>query len=132
MQNFLQSLSGTFYLTGSRYFGNHVPNSDYDYFTTSIGHNTDLLTTLKRVGFITISDINYKDDSLVNLFQWKSSDGSIIQIQIVRDAKLKNIIQQQIKNNKILLNTLISLDKANRNEVWNFCFSLSTSVKSLK
>jgi hypothetical protein len=123
VQLYLNSLNETFYLTGSRFFGNFHSESDWDYFTTN---KFTLEKELKEIGFEDLFQSGEFDNiahyanselSLCTVLQKKCKDG-IVQIQLINpcfiQAKIK--VQTYIKRNYIAV--FSKLSKQERKEVW--------------
>ena len=97
-----------FYLTGSVYFTGN--GNDIDYFAI---HSTELEDFLKSIGFCSISTNVYGDDNCVIVYRRHSDP--YIDVQLVKNAKLKLEIQEIFKKKGILKPT---------QEQWNCAFLL--------
>ncbi len=90
----LANSTRNFYLTGSRFFGAYRTDSDYDFFVQddiSIGvYLTDW------GGFTPIFSSQYKDSNTLSVYRFKDQKIQV-DIQIVKDAALKQAIQTAFK-----------------------------------
>lgn len=102
-----------FFLTGSRYFGNYTAQSDWDFF---VEYGGDLIVKLRSIGFEQVSDSTYSDSGLMFLFQ-KQDQGTVVQIQIVRDVRIKRMAQY-ILNNR-LKTKYMTATKEERGTLWS-------------
>jgi hypothetical protein len=105
-----------FYFTGSRFFGSHTPESDYDFFTEPKLGLTDWLV---RHGFIKDSGRDYSTEDVVEV--WKHSVATI-HIQIVKDAALKNEVQNLMIFDPLLQGMMGKVSKEERKALWDFAF----------
>lgn len=84
----------TFYLTGSRFWGNYNYQSDWDFFTQD---SPEVRTWLKKFNFVEYSnDTHYSsDDQCLSVYNFKGSSEPFdhIHIQVVADVEIKKIIQ---------------------------------------
>ena len=111
-----------FFLTGSRFFGGHRSDSDYDFFVDNAsidGKRVELF--LSKLGFNTQEYPLYKDEQTVEVYKHKHFP---IHIQITEDATLKKDIQNTIDKAQ-LQNTwaqeyLRSASPADKTNFWNF------------
>lgn len=92
MMKKLESLPFTLYLTGSRYFGTYNSKSDWDFFCE---YNNHTALALKQLGFNeSIQGIaRYKDAECQLVLRWISTNGDQIDIQLVRNPKIKFLAQ---------------------------------------
>ena len=104
-------------MTGSRFFGNHTEQSDYDYFTND---SKEVYHYLRTLGFELSGDLvdlpNYQDKLTRSVLIHKKDN---IHIQLVYDAERKIKIQNFIKNNPELLKLLKNTNKLNRSKIWD-------------
>lgn len=111
----IENSSIPFYLTGSRFFGNYTKESDYDFFVDSAFHmDIKKLFPELRVAPMDIPGYEYRDNLTVCVYAIAG-----IHIQLVKDAKLKNMVQKYIAYSKQLFNDLKTLPKSHRKHVWN-------------
>lgn len=97
----------TFWLTGSRFFGTHRSNSDYDFFTQD---DVDIERYLcEELGFHREWGESYSDPIAKSC--WKKDN---IHVQVVKDADLKLEVQMWLKKHPRLL----SCDKTMNKGVW--------------
>lgn len=78
----------TFYPTGSRFFKTAKEDSDYDFFISD-EDDPKVRTFLLNLGFTEVHSI-YFDDNTILVYRHDSG----IDIQVVRDARLKELVQQ--------------------------------------
>jgi predicted nucleotidyltransferase len=89
----------TFYLTGSRYWGNAHKNSDWDFF---VEMDEEVKSMLKSIGFERLSNhIAYVDDiQCTDVYEKyvssKNGGDVLIQVQMVASAEIKNLIQEKL------------------------------------
>ena len=116
---FLECSPKKFYLTGSRFFGNHTVGSDYDFFTQS---NNDYVEFLLKIGFRKLTDVDFNEQTydgkqFVTILEYLPLDGNKIQIQFVYEYDRKNRIQNRIKNEFKSFN---DLTKEQKRDLWSF------------
>jgi predicted nucleotidyltransferase len=100
-----------FYLTGSRFFGNYKPESDWDFFTET---SQDVSNFLIKYGF-ELEAVSYNGDTeIVNI--WYHSEVNI-HIQVVKDVAIK-VEAQRILTRPMLKNLLIHLNNEERKLMW--------------
>lgn len=90
----------TFYLTGSRLFGNARVDSDYDFFTAG-KEAQKFLENDSGFGKIGTKDHGYIDDSIIDVFEFET-DGQKIQIQLLRNTEM---LDQKKQVQEIFLST---------------------------
>lgn len=100
----------TFYLTGSRFWGTECCQSDWDFFTNE---NQMVYSWLVQNGFEIVSKSTYTDLNCSTVMQKGK-----IQVQLVKDAKVKNDIQN------ILFEEFPQgfLDKHFAKRMWNLAY----------
>lgn len=123
----LEASNFTFYPTGSRYFGTQSLSSDYDFFVERDAQGayypSPLITFLTQSSFRLEYLSPYKDENTCDLYRaWDSKLNAQIDIQIVKDAPLKQRIQEEIKR---LGSNLIPKDKLHAQIFWDLCFKLA-------
>ena len=116
---FLECSPKTFYLTGSRFFGNHTEHSDYDFFTQSNDFYVDFFL---KIGFRKLTDVDFNEQTydgkqFVTILEYLPLDGNKIQIQFVYEYDRKNRIQNRIKNEFKSFN---DLTKEQKRDLWSF------------
>jgi hypothetical protein len=109
-----------FYLTGSRFFGWHKPTSDYDFFCQNPETDSGcriFYNSLTRSGFADVTKcqpeeaadgttiLSYSDKLAVKIFMHPEAD---IHIQVVKDARLKRIVQEYI-NRELDLRSILRI-----------------------
>lgn len=127
-----------FHLTGSRFFGNTRPSSDWDFFTT---HTDECEEWLKSIGFRCIHVSAYKDIQLVKLLRWTPPSPTDpmepspsvrepqIDIQMVRDAGLKERAQAYIFSNPTLLKFYLGMNNPyHRDMLWDLVYSAANGL----
>ncbi len=77
--DFIENNENKFYLTGSRFFGLERYNSDFDF---AVQYSEKLYQDLGDYGFRGITTAEYKDKSLVGIFQFGN-----VQIQLRKDIE---------------------------------------------
>ena len=82
----LMNSADLFYLTGSRFFGNHKPNSDYDFF---VKDSHEVHTQLIHMGFSLQMAEDYINDSSFMAIYVLSLDSEIIQIQVIKESEFQ-------------------------------------------
>lgn len=113
---FFATSVNTYYLTGSRFFGNNKENSDWDFFTVK-----ETKRELESMGFKPIPsenliDLGYDGSQFVEILELKVSDG-VIQVQLVKNINAKFQVQESIKSR--YLSQFNSMDKHERKELWS-------------
>ena len=84
----------TYHLTGSRFFGDAGPSSDWDYFVKEDPHIENFLA---RSGWCQEFDGSYNDPVLVSC--WRKDN---VHVQVVEDVDLKLKVQDFIKEKNLL------------------------------
>lgn len=113
----LSDLDGTLYLTGSRFFGGVHSNSDWDFFADITTPN--LLDRLCDIEFQIISLAEYTDKTMCMVFERKDNF-KVVQIQVVREAKIKFAAQSLIAESfPFDLGGMSGLNKQDSVSVWN-------------
>lgn len=108
-----------FYLTGSRYFGNAIPESDYDYFTDS---GEEVRKFLLSMGFFVKEGAeNYVDNITVEVMFWTDNE-NCIDVQLVSDAQRKYTAQVLLSSSPTL-NGLISKRSVHKIVVWELAMA---------
>lgn len=88
--------NNTYYLTGSKYFGSECEFSDTDFFVTN---GPTVREYLIKHGFVSITETSYVDSSVIDVFR---HEGDNVDVQIVRDAIVKQRAQELLKHLRIL------------------------------
>ena len=124
----------TFYLTGSRYFGNATEDSDWDFFVQfpldkdSLGNHTlamELRKYLESNGFKPVFDTYYGKDRQTLLVM--RNDEAKVDIQFVEDVKIKLGAQYLLKH--VTHDVYHQSSKHARKSLWNATY---TTVKTLQ
>lgn len=105
----LNSMSDTFYLTGSMFFIGQ--GNDYDFFVQNDG---TIIERLRELGFKEISKKTYGDNLCIAVLR-AFSGSTQIDIQVVSNALLKDKVQKRLKELEYL--------QPLQNE-WNLAFKL--------
>lgn len=123
IMNFISKMmdhdSFTFYLTGSRYFGNAQPQSDWDFFCQ---YSSEVTDWLRENGFQEhYTDPGYKDSELVCLMR---NNAVKMDIQLVKDAELKWKVQQLLMTRADFRRMLLTMGKQYHSALWDmmYCF----------
>lgn len=108
---FVRESDLNFHLTGSRYFGNSGPHSDYDYF---VQDGLGVMHELVNAGFFHCMDESYCDKNTT--FVFKKDD---VHIQLTKDVNKKIIAQ------RLILQSGLSdkLSKEDRKNLWNLVYA---------
>jgi hypothetical protein len=112
-----------FHLTGSRYFGRHSADSDWDFF---VEDQPDLRDWLECHGFSKESNDTYAAADVSEV--WKHGSFAI-HVQITIDARLKSAVQE-ILFAKGLSYTLYNKPKNERGDIWNVAIALYRAGQS--
>lgn len=120
-----------FTLTGSHYFGNAKPTSDYDFIAQD---SPALRTWLQQVGFVEMTPLEYEGNHKVPkkgikplgsgtaaIYQ-KQAQGLTAQVQLSPHAAHKVRVRDLIKQNPDLLAGHGVLDKEKRGTLWSVLF----------
>ena len=110
---FLYDSNASWTLTGSRAFGGARENSDWDFFAD---YSPGLALELEDYGFQ--RSRAYQGDQDIDVVYRLGS----IDLQLVRDAKLKLKLQEQIKRTV----SLETLSHAQRKEIWRLAYAVLT------
>ena len=130
-----------FYLTGSRFFGNSTRVSDWDFFIdyNHVHANGFVMFNQFMVdnGFSTdshgkVASEHYCDSSITHLYRKPRTSyrGFAIDVQVVRDAELKHLVQNWMKQNRKHL-ALSTADPSERSLIWNEYMDLAMKAKKL-
>lgn len=109
--DFIENNENKFYLTGSRFFGLEKYNSDFDF---AVQYSEKLYQDLEDYGFRWIITAEYRDKSLVCIFQFGN-----VQIQLRKD--IEHFLRAQNLATKLprsKIQNLIDYD-------WDFLFDLT-------
>ena len=123
--------SPEFYLTGNRFFDIHDSSSNYDFFV----QNSELTRRfLGNYGFrhlyIPVESCcchHYYDKNTLSAMRFMKKD-IVIDVQLVKDAKLKNDIQNLIKEQYLV--QYRSMEKWERRELWNLLYMVYDNGRS--
>lgn len=111
----------SFYLTGSRFWGNTHSDSDWDFFTDDC---EAVRQWLRQNGFEHYrSTSSYAGDGQCNavFVLGDVSDGrNLVQVQVVKSATVKNTIQRQL----YLLHPAGFSDKGQARAIWQTAFAM--------
>ena len=124
----LESLNHSFYLTGSRFFGNTRPDSDYDFFTQ---YTLSIRTLLTQLGYEKLSWYSYEGGPLdancaVVYRKYLDDENSFygtmnIDIQLQKDIDKKIRAQDELKKSGILL---YEHNKVTVHMLWTLAYDL--------
>lgn len=127
-----------FHLTGSRYFGNAKPTSDWDFFTEN---DQDTVQWLRDAGFRCIKENHqYKDCQVVSVWRYggvpiTEQEGEVfsftsqIDVQIVTASYLKMKAQAYIFSNPWLLERHNKSHKTERSVLWDLVYAAMYGLK---
>ncbi len=105
------------HLTGSRFFGNVAPASDWDFFCQD---SEDNRYTLKVLGFQQ-QTLCYPDNNTNEV--WKHTHYSI-HVRLEKDAHLKLIVQHAISTlPSSMLRAFLRCPKTERRDWWNYFYA---------
>jgi hypothetical protein len=113
-----------FFLTGSRYFKNNKPESDWDFFTEQKEGVTDFLS---NIGFIRLAFNSYRDQETICVYRNKLER---VDIQIVQNAELKRLTQEYLYAHADTRRLLQTLPKGQRTVIWDFAFRLMKGMNT--
>lgn len=109
----------SFFLTGSRFWGNAHPNSDWDFFTDD---TPEVRHWLLEHGFVKYKATTaYTSDGQCNavFVHGNVIDGdNLVQVQVVKSSAIKNMIQTEL--HKLYPDGFS--DKSYANEIWKLAF----------
>ena len=93
---YIQSSPYPFYLTGSRFFGHNLKNSDWDFFSDDSQARIDDLQTngFRRVKNL-LKRLDYIDTIQPIVQIWEKEN---VQVQLVKDVELKRRVQEFIRD----------------------------------
>jgi len=103
-----------FHLTGSRFFGGALPNSDWDFFAEN---NDSIIVFLRELGFKVLTE-GYKDDPQVAVV-YRHNDG--IDVQLTDHIVLKKDAQKYIYQSGVLRRRV---SKHAARLVWQFVYHI--------
>lgn len=107
------------HLTGSRFFGNVSPTSDWDFFCQDSEDNRNTLTSL---GFKK-QFLCYPDPDVNTNEVWRHTRYPI-HVQLEKDVNLKATVQQKIASlPPMILESFLGSPKTIRREWWNFFYA---------
>jgi len=113
----LEQMAIPFYLTGSRYFGTSTEKSDWDFFTQYCRETCD---KLESMGYVSYWGDYHADKHIVHVYKHTSLP---IHIQLVKDTRIKNLIQTTMKRCNYFPNK-------NTTHVWNFAYQLIRGISN--
>jgi len=114
---YLDMSINTYYLTGSRFFGNFKEDSDWDFFAFASEETRRELVTMgfKRINCENFIDLGYNQDQFVDILELEVIDG-VVQVQLVNNIEAKTQVQNFIKS--FYLHQFNSMSKNERKELW--------------
>lgn len=121
----LGKLDHLFFLTGSRFFGTHTENSDFDFFAH---YNIGLIVSLESFGFSRVTDPHSLSMSYINAEQGIVTVFVLdnCHIQLVKDVEQKKEIQKILKGNLHLIKDLLT-NKKQAKMLWSFTYNVYNS-----
>lgn len=133
----LESMYTQFYLTGSRFFRNERPDSDYDFF---VADSEAIRKLLRKNGYKQLSWYSYEggplDDNCAVVYRkivnsqgtnagpWDATYYTHIDIQLQKDVKKKIAAQDALKKSGILL---FQRNKTTVHMLWTLVYNLLDS-----
>lgn len=115
-----------FTLTGSRFFGNARPDSDWDFFTQDC---TQVQDFLEGLGFEKLIFQDYNDCMTSRVYRHK---GERIDIQCVKDATIKKCAQhwlmKAVNNHGSWRDLYFGLDKYKKDLLWDFAMCAASGI----
>ena len=120
----LESSVFQFFLTGSRFFNISCHSSDFDLFVQA---DSDIHSWLATHGFTEFCE-GYESQDIVSIWQ-KKSVSDVIHIQVVKNAKTKQKIQQMILMCPTLFGVTQALPKRSitclsRRHIWDALYEI--------
>lgn len=114
----LCSFDESFHLTGSRFFGNFHPNSDWDFFVSNCAATKKKLLKIgfKEVNSEIMVDLGYDKSQFSSILECQAEDG-VIQIQLLQNTYSKERVQELIKSE--YLDEFNSMSKPERKKLWS-------------
>lgn len=114
----LCSFNETFYLTGSRFFGNASSNSDWDFFVSNCNSTKKKLENIgfKEINSEVMVDMGYDRTQFATILEYQAEDG-VIQVQFVQNPYAKNRVQELIKSE--YLDEFNNMSKPERKKLWS-------------
>jgi len=110
-----------FFLTGSRFWGNPLPGSDWDFFVNDSSAVRQWLT--ENHFSICQGDGHYPEDKYTNaVFSFEGGEfhDSPVQVQVVKSAQIKNKIQEHLF--KLYPEGIVG--KGNATKIWESAYTL--------
>jgi hypothetical protein len=108
--------SHTYYLTGSRFFGNSTRTSDWDFFTIEYSREELVRLGFKSISSEVMTDLGYDRSQFSSIYELQLLDGTI-QVQLIANIQAKIAIQSLIKSS--YLETFNSMTKQARKDLWS-------------
>lgn len=122
VSRYLRTSHFSFYLTGSRFFGDIKPTSDWDFFVQNDEHVPKFLSH-HGFGLLHVRNTDYTDEQTVFVYRHIEAK---IDVQLVEDASLKWRTQQYIFESPVLLRLYKDMkafpDK--RDAFWNLVYAI--------
>jgi len=114
-----------FYLTGSRFFGTHTEESDFDFFAQ---YETSVVTSLQHVGFSPETD-----SGAVPVYASVEQDTVAVlaldncHVQLVRDINKKLTVQKLLRQNFYLVEDFLT-DKKQAKAIWSLVYNVRNNT----
>lgn len=111
---------------GSRYYGTHREDSDYDFVTCDFGPQQRIL---EEIGLQQL-DLFKTDSNTIAVWELKD-EGCQVQVCVVKDMALKFLVGNAINSNQMLLGIDLSLKKSpiERRKFWDTLYALARRDK---
>lgn len=121
----LEKSEFTFYLTGSRFFGNAHEKSDWDFFTEDSGDA--LRDYLRRIGFRRLDSktTEYTDMNVIDI--WENQN---VHVQVIRNLHFKRKAQVLL-NTKPFKAIYLAATKTRRRHLWEGIFKALYDMNEL-
>lgn len=121
----LEKSEFTFYLTGSRFFGNAREKSDWDFFTEDSGDA--LRDYLRRIGFRRLDSktTEYTDMNVIDI--WENQN---VHVQVIRNLHFKRKAQVLL-NTKPFKAIYLAATKTRRRHLWEGIFKALDDMNEL-
>lgn len=108
----IEQMPNVFYLTGSYYFGDVTPESDFDFFCE---YNKHYIEYLEKNGFELDELAGYSDTNTAGVFIRGK-----VHVQLVKDVELKHQIQLML----VKTVTFTGMNKLQKRQIWNLAYRL--------
>ena len=111
-----------FALTGSRFFGNHNDNSDYDFFAN---YEKKVIDFLERLGFKQITVDTYRDSQIVRIYRRHFESQGDIDIMLVHSFRIKAQAQHILSTLQLDWNSVKKCAPSTMTQLWESAYRLA-------